>query len=160
MGHGILGGGQFQKPVYHFPPQSPQNSCFLCIPIMGSLPKEVLKTYIIMVLPWWLRWYRFCLPMQEMQVQTLVWEDPLEQEMAAHTSILAWKIPWTEEPGGLQSVELHRVRHDLVTEQQPQSWHQVQNSEFYNLHHYRCNCSDASFLDPRTYVYKDNWSVT
>ena len=89
MGHGILGGGQFQKPVYHFPPQSPQNSCFLCIPIMGSLSKEVLKTYIIMVLPWWLRWYRFCLPMQEMQVQTLVWEDPLEQEMAAHTSILA-----------------------------------------------------------------------
>ena len=42
--------------------------------------------------------------MQEMQVQSLGWEDPLEEEMAIHSSILAWEIPWTEEPGGLQSV--------------------------------------------------------
>ena len=41
--------------------------------------------------------------MQETQVQSLSWEDPLETEMATHFSILAWKIPWTEEPGGLQS---------------------------------------------------------
>ena len=41
-----------------------------------------------------------------------VWEDPLEQKMATHSSILAWKIPWTEEPGGLQSMGLQRVRHD------------------------------------------------
>ena len=41
--------------------------------------------------------------MQEMQVQSLVWEDPLEEKMATHSSILAWKIPWTEEFGGLQS---------------------------------------------------------
>ena len=41
---------------------------------------------------------------QETQVQSLGWEDPLEKEMATHCSILAWKIPWTEEPGGLQSV--------------------------------------------------------
>ena len=41
--------------------------------------------------------------MQETQVQSLGWEEPLEKEMAAHSSILAWKIPWTEEPGGLQS---------------------------------------------------------
>ena len=39
--------------------------------------------------------------MQEMQVQSLDWENPLEQEMANHSSILAWKIPWTEEPGGI-----------------------------------------------------------
>ena len=39
-------------------------------------------------------------------------EDPLEEKMAAHTSILAWRIPWTEEPGGLQSVGSQRVRHD------------------------------------------------
>ena len=39
--------------------------------------------------------------MQETQVQSLGWEDPLEEEMATHSSILAWKIPWTEEPGGL-----------------------------------------------------------
>ena len=41
-----------------------------------------------------------------------IWEDPLEQKMATHSSILAWKIPWTEEPGGLQSMWPQRVRHD------------------------------------------------
>ena len=44
--------------------------------------------------------------MQEMQVQSLGQEDPLEKEMATHSRILAWKIPWTEEPGGLQSMGL------------------------------------------------------
>ena len=44
--------------------------------------------------------------MQEMRVQSLDWEDPLEKEMAAHSSILAWEIPWTEEPGGLQFMGL------------------------------------------------------
>ena len=42
-----------------------------------------------------------------MQVRSLGWEDPLEEEMATHSSILAWRIPWTEEPGGLWSMELH-----------------------------------------------------
>ena len=50
--------------------------------------------------------------MQKTQVRSLGQEDPLEKEMATHSSILAWRIPWTEEPGGLQSVELQRVRHD------------------------------------------------
>ena len=50
--------------------------------------------------------------MQESQVQSLVWEDPLEKEMAAHSSILAWKIPWTAEPGGLPSMGWQRVGHD------------------------------------------------
>ena len=50
--------------------------------------------------------------MQETQVQPPGWEDPLEKEMATHSSILAWRIPWTEEPGGLQSMGLRRVRHD------------------------------------------------
>ena len=45
-------------------------------------------------------------------VQSLVGEDPLEEGMAAHSSILAWRIPWTEEPGGLQSVGSQRVGHD------------------------------------------------
>ena len=54
--------------------------------------------------------------MQEMQVWFLGWEGPLEKEMATYSSILAWKIPWTEEPGGLQSMELQRVRHNLSTE--------------------------------------------
>ena len=43
--------------------------------------------------------------MQEAQIQSLSWEDPPEEEMVTHSSILAWEIPWTEEPGGLQSVE-------------------------------------------------------
>ena len=50
--------------------------------------------------------------MQETQVLSLGQEDPLEEEMAAHSSILAGKIPWTEEPGGLQSMELQRVTQD------------------------------------------------
>ena len=50
--------------------------------------------------------------MQETQVQFLGWEDPLEEEIATHSSILAWRIPWTEEPGGLQSMGLQRVGHD------------------------------------------------
>ena len=49
-------------------------------------------------------WYRTCLPAQEMRVPSLDQEDPLEKEMATHSSILAWRIPWTEEPGGLQSM--------------------------------------------------------
>ena len=49
---------------------------------------------------------------QETQVRSLGWEDPLEKEMATHSSILAWKISWTEEPGGLQSMGSQRVGHD------------------------------------------------
>ena len=49
---------------------------------------------------------------RETQVQSLGWEDPLEKEMATHSSILAWEIPWTEEPGGLQSLGSRRVGHD------------------------------------------------
>ena len=45
-------------------------------------------------------------------------EDPLEKKIAAHSSILAWKIPWTEEPGGLPSMRSQRVRHDLATKRQ------------------------------------------
>ena len=53
--------------------------------------------------------------MQETQVWSLGWEDTLEEEMVTQSSILAWKIPWTEEPGVLQSMGLQRVRHDWVT---------------------------------------------
>ena len=56
-------------------------------------------------------------PMKEMLIQSLVQEDPLEKEMATYSSILVWEIPWTEEPGELQSMGLQRVRHDLVTRQ-------------------------------------------
>ena len=50
--------------------------------------------------------------MRETRIQPLGWEDPLEKEMAARSSTLAWKIPWTEEPGGLQSMGSQRVGHD------------------------------------------------
>ena len=54
--------------------------------------------------------------MQETQVQSLGWEDLLKKEMASYSSILAWEIPRTEEPGGLQSLGSQRVGHNLVTE--------------------------------------------
>ena len=54
---------------------------------------------------------------QEMHVQSLGQEDPQERKMATHSSILAWRIPWTEDPGGLQSMESQRVEHDLATRQ-------------------------------------------
>ena len=50
--------------------------------------------------------------MQEMQVQSVGQEDPLKEEMAPNSSILAWRIPWIDEPGKLQSMGLQRVRHD------------------------------------------------
>ena len=59
---------------------------------------------------------------QETQVAPLGWEDPLEKGMATHSNILAWRIPWTGEPGGLQSMGSQRVGHDLMTKQ-----HQQQN---------------------------------
>ena len=55
--------------------------------------------------------------MPEMGVRSPGREDPLEEEMAVHSSILAWKTPWTEEPGGLQSTGSQRVRDDGVTKQ-------------------------------------------
>ena len=57
-----------------------------------------------------------CRRHRDLEVQSLGWEDPLEKEMATHSSILAWRIPWTEEPGGLQSKGSQRVRHDWASE--------------------------------------------
>ena len=65
---------------------------------------------------------------QEMWVPSLGWDDPLEKEMATHSSVLDWQIPWTEESGWLQSMGWQRVGHDLVTKQQQQqgrSYHGV-----------------------------------
>ena len=54
--------------------------------------------------------------MQETRVHSLGWEDPLEEEMATHSIILAWGIPWTEDPAGLQFMGSQRVRHSLAAE--------------------------------------------
>ena len=64
-----------------------------------------------MGLPWWLRRYRLPV-MQKMRVLSLGWEDPLEEGRAAHSSVLAWRIPWMEEPGGYSPWGHRRVRHD------------------------------------------------
>ena len=61
------------------------------------------------------------LVIQKTQVRSLGWEDLLEKEIAACSSVPAWEIPWTEDPSGLQTMGLQRVRHDLATKQeQPQ----------------------------------------
>ena len=78
---------------------------FLLVLYLGT---ELLELIIILVAQRLKR-----LPaMQETWVQFLGQEDPLEKEMATHSSILAWRIPWTEEPGGLQSMGSQRVGHD------------------------------------------------
>ena len=68
---------------------------------------------------------------RQTRVGSLDWEDPLGEDMATHSSILAWEIPWTEEPGGLESVGSQRVRHDLVTKQQ-QLDNQISDLEFFH----------------------------
>ena len=79
------------------------------------------------------------LAMQETQVRSLSWEDPLVKGRATHTSILAWRSPQTEEPGGLQSMGMQRVRHDGAT------------STFTSCHTYLYICMYV--YDTRIYVY-------
>ena len=67
----------------------------------GTLTKASLVAQMVNNLP----------AVQETRVRSLGQEDPLEKEMAIHSSILAWRIPWTEEPGSLRSMVLQRVRH-------------------------------------------------
>ena len=73
--------------------------------------KKMASSSSVLGLPWWLRWWKNLPAMQETCVWSLGWEDPLVKGMATHSSILAWTIPWTEEPGGLQFMGLPRVDH-------------------------------------------------
>ena len=80
---------------------------------------EAVKKCVLFVLykdvsglPWVAQLVKNPPAMQETPVPFLGWEDPLEKEMATHSSVLAWKIPWTEEPGRLQSMGSRRVRQD------------------------------------------------
>ena len=84
---------RFLKKLGIKPPYDPAS-------LVASLVAQTVKRLPIM----WETW-----------VWSLGWEDPLEKEMAAHSSTLAWKIPWAEEPGGLQSMESQRVGHDWAT---------------------------------------------
>ena len=72
---------------------------------------------------------------QETQVWSLGYEDPLEKEMATHPSILAWRIPWTEELSGLQSTGSQRVGHDWVTDRPPRATHTIISSSLINNYH-------------------------
>ena len=72
-----------------------------------DLPRHMVKAFKI--LPWWLETLKSLPAMQETWVQSLSCEDPLEKGMATHSSILAWRIPWTEHPGRLQSMGSQRV---------------------------------------------------
>ena len=78
---------------------------------LGSLLRRYVSTRASLVA----QWHTIHLPMQETQVWSLGQEDPLEKEMATHSSILGWRIPWTEEPCGLQSTGSQRVGHNWAT---------------------------------------------
>ena len=73
---------------------------------------HIYTTLCKMGLPWWLRQEKNLPAMQETWVRPLGREDPLEKGMATHSCILAWEIPWMEEPDRLESMGLQRVRHD------------------------------------------------
>jgi len=70
---------------------------------------------------------------QETQVQFLGWEDPEVKEIATHSSILAWRIPWTDEPGRLQSIGSPRVGHDLATKPPPPRIFYCTEKKFYSV---------------------------
>ena len=82
----------------------------------GSLFSTSLPTFVISCLFWWAslvaQTVKKLIAIQETQVWSLGWKDPLEKGMATHTSILAWRIPWTEEPDRLQYMELQIFEHD------------------------------------------------
>jgi len=77
------------------------------------------------------QWKRICLPMQETQVQSLGWEDPLEKETATHSSILTREIPWTEKTSGLQSMG-QRVGRGFATKRQQQQYTKLKNNKDFN----------------------------
>ena len=86
-------------------------------------------------LPWWLSGKEFTCNADVGSIWSLGLEDPLEREMATYSSILAWEIPWTEAPGGLQSMWLKRVRHDLALNNNSMWYNQtLLNSGTHNAH--------------------------
>ena len=83
-----------------------------------------------------------------MQVQSLGWEDPLEEGMVTHSSILAWRIPWTEKPGGLQSMGLQRVRQNRA--QHAESHRSV----YVYMHIHACIC-----VHEYTHIHRERTSL-
>ena len=85
---------------------------------MRALQLVFIRVLKLVLFPWWLIDERIHLPIKEMQVWSLCWEDPLKKEVATHSSILVWEIPWSEESGGLQTMGLQRVKHNWATKKQ------------------------------------------
>ena len=90
------------------------HSMHMSIPISQFIPPPHSSG-----LPWWLRWWKICLQTFRPRVRSLGQEDPLEKGMSTHSNILAWRIPWTEEHGGLQSMGSQRIRSDWAVEHFP-----------------------------------------
>ena len=96
-------------------------------------------------------------PMRETQVRSLSREDPLEKEMATDSSILAWRIPWTEELGRLQSTGSQKVRHDWVTSLFTAHFHWCCNPHVLVFFVFFCFFLwEALFTDPRIYLMSPN----
>ena len=96
----------------NFHPTSLAILCLLCV-LQAQVIKKLEKESTRVCLASLVAQMGKCLPtMRETWVRSLGWEDPLEKEMPTHSSTLAWKIPWTEEPGTLQSMGLQTVGHD------------------------------------------------
>ena len=91
--------------------------------------------------------------MQETQVWSLGWEDPLEKGMATHSSILAWRIPWIEKPGRLQSTESQRVRHNWLNHYHHlrSSWHLTKKP--------KRTFWPTPYLSPRKHGGLDRWKA-
>ena len=104
-------------------PASPESFLGLCVLLDANISLEVIYALVWVHLLHLFRrvvWRvgkksEYWVPMQETQVQSLSHVDPLEKGMATHSSILAWKIPWTEEPGWLQSMRSQRAGHNWMT---------------------------------------------
>ena len=89
------------------------SNLFYCVDFLLNVLNHILKGYVWVSLV--VHMVKCLLAMRKTWVQSLDWKDPLEKEMATHSSTLAWKIPWMEEPGRLQSMGLQRIRHDWET---------------------------------------------
>ena len=126
----LLGDDLLYTDMYVEPTQLPYAVCLLAHIIYGQYKRSCLDVLNINLDTWFLpapiltngasqmsQWWRICLPMQDMQVRSLGQEDPLEEEMATLSNILAWRIPWTERSlVGSSPWGCERVGHNLGTE--------------------------------------------
>ena len=87
--------------------------------------------------------------MQEAQIWSLGWEEPLEKVMVTHSTILAWRIPWTGEPGRLQFIGLQRIRHNWVT------FTSKYNTWYFHIHAFLFQCINCAFYYSTSWIFLD-----